>query len=251
MGTIIVRRDASVLVIELSNPGRANALDLEMLSRIDEQVALVEADRGIRVVLLRGAAGGVFSSGADIREWSPLAPEAFGRDWVAHGNAILRRVERLRCPTVAAIEGACIGGGLELALCADLRVASTAARLRFPEVTIGMIPGWEGGTRLAKIAGRARALDAVLTAREIDAATAERWGLLSAVWPVADFEARLGDLVHRLTRVSPHAAALAKAAIVTEPEPEAFYETAARDCRASPDAEIGVRAFFEKKPAVF
>ncbi len=251
MGTVIARREAAVLVLELSNPGKANAIDLEMLAEIDAQAARVEADRTVRAVVLRGTAGGVFSGGADIRQWSPLSPEAFGRDWVAHGNAILRRFERLRCPTVAAIEGACIGGGLELALCADLRVASAAAWLRFPEVTIGMIPGWEGGTRLAKIAGRARALDAVLTAREIDAATAEQWGLLSAVWPVAEFEARLGDLVDRLTRVSPHAAALAKAAIVTEPEPEAFYEAAARDCRASPDAEIGVRAFVEKKPAVF
>jgi enoyl-CoA hydratase/carnithine racemase len=251
MGALLTHRHGAVLTLEVSNPGKANALDLDILAQLDAQVTQVEGDRSVRVVVLRGSPGGTFSSGADIRQWSPMTPEQFGRDWIAHGNAIFRRFESLRCPTVAAIEGLCFGGGLELALCADLRVGSDAARLRFPEVGIGAIPGWEGGSRLALLAGRGRALEAVLTMRVLDAETAERWGVLNAVWPAAQFESRLAEYVAVLSRVSPRAAALAKAAIVGPADPNSFYPAAGREIKASPDADIGIRAFFEKKTAEF
>jgi len=248
---LAVHRWGPVTRLELANQGRANVIDLEMLAALDAAIAEVEADRSVRVVVLRGTTGGTFSAGADVRQWGAMDPEKFARDWIAHGIAVFGRFERLRCPTIAAIEGPCFGGGLELALCADLRVGSTAARLRFPEVTIGAIPGWEGGTRLARIAGRGRALEAVLTARELDAQTAERWGVLNAVWSVQAFEAGLGELINQLSTVSPHAAALSKAAIVGDVESRDFHPAAGREIKASPDAEIGLRAFFKKLPAEF
>ena len=251
MGTLNVLRRGPMLEIQLANPGKANALDLEMLARLDEQIARVQADADVRVLLLRGTPGGTFSSGADIRQWAPMEPEVFARDWIAHGNAIFRRFEQLRCPTVAAIEGLCFGGGLELALCADLRVGSDAARLRFPETSIGAIPGWEGGPRLARLAGRGRALEAVLTAREIDADTALQWGVLNAVWPAEGFAAGLAALLEQLVAVSPRAAALAKQAIVGAADSESFHAHAGREIKASADAEIGIRAFLEKRAARF
>ena len=247
MGTLIVRRDGPLLSLELSNPGKTNALDLAMLASLDEQITAVERDESVRVVVLSGKAGGSFSSGADIREWSAMSPESFARDWIDYGNAIFRRFERLRCPSIAVIEGLCFGGGLELALCCDLRVASTAARLRFPEVAIGAIPGWEGGTRLERIAGRGRALEAVLLSREIDAATAERWGVLNAVWPADSVATHLSDFTGRLSEISPQAASLAKSLIVGG----TAYCAAAHRIKSSRDAEIGIRAFFDKKTAVF
>lgn len=251
MGMLIARREGAVLTLALSNAGKANALDLEMLAQLDEQLTRVSNDASVRLLVLRGSVGGPFSAGADIRQWAAMSPEVFARDWIAHGNAIFRRFEQLRCPTLAAIEGLCFGGGLELALCADLRVGSTAARLRFPEVTIGAIPGWEGGTRLARIAGRGRALEAVLTARAIDAVTAGQWGVLNSVWSTELFESELTGLCEQLTRVSPRAAALAKQALVNNPDPLAFYPAAGRAIKASPDADIGIRAFFDKKIAIF
>jgi enoyl-CoA hydratase len=113
MGALQPSRQGPVLTLELANPGKANALDLEILAQLDDQVTQVQADDSVRAVVLRGSAGGTFSSGADIRQWAPMTPEQFGRDWIAHGNAIFRRFEQLRCPTVAAIEGLCFGGGLE------------------------------------------------------------------------------------------------------------------------------------------
>jgi enoyl-CoA hydratase len=251
MGTLKFARRGQIFEIELANPGKANALDRQMLAQLDEQIGRVQADSGIRVLVLRGTPGGTFSAGADIREWAPMSPEEFGRDWIAHGNTIFRRFEQLRCPTIAAIEGPCFGGGLELALCADLRIGSDAARLRFPEATIGAIPGWEGGPRLARLAGRGRALEAVLTGREIDAATALQWGVLNAVFASARFEAGLATLVEQLAAVSPRAAALAKQAIVGEHESESFHARAGREIKAGADAELGIRAFLEKRPARF
>lgn len=259
MGTLIVRRDGPVLSLELSNPGKSNALDLAILTALDEQVSRVEQDASVRVVVLQGTAGGSFSSGADIREWSAMAPDAFARDWIAHGNMIFRRFERLRCPSVAVIEGLCFGGGLELALCCDLRVATGAARLRFPEVAIGAIPGWEGGTRLERVVGRGRALEAVLLSQEIDASTAERWGVLNVVWPCAALADMLAELTGRLCQVSPQAAAIAKSLIVGDTDRVndgandsfAAHTAAARQIRSSRDAEIGIHAFFDKKTAVF
>ncbi len=250
-GRVIAQRDGAVLTLTLSNPGKANAIDLEMLAELEAQVAAVQADPSVRAVLLRGTPGGTFSAGADVRQWAPMPPATFAQDWIARGNAVFHRFEALRCPSVALIEGACFGGGLELALCADLRVGSGAARLRFPELGIGAIPGWEGGHRLARLAGRGRALEAVLTARTLDADTAAAWGVLNAVWPAAELDARLAALLGELTRVSPHAAAIAKAVLRSDEDPLTLYPRAAHDARASPDAETGLRAFFDKRTAVF
>lgn len=251
MGTIQLARRGPVMEARLDHPGKANAIDRGMLAALAGMIEQVQADATVRVLVLRGTPGGPFSAGADVRDWAPMSPDEFGRDWIAHGNGLFRRLEQLRCPTVAAIEGLCFGGGLELALCADLRIGSEAARFRFPETGIGAIPGWEGGPRLARLAGRGRALEAVLTGREIDAPTAGHWGLLNAMHPAAEFESALQDLTERLCAVSPQAAALAKQAIVGEHESEAFHARAAREIKGSADAETGLRAFFDKRPARF
>lgn len=251
MGQVIAHRSTHVLTLELSNPGKANALDRDMLAQLDSHIAQVNGDPGVRAVVLRGQRGGTFSSGADIRQWAPMLPDEFARDWIEYGNTIFGRFESLRCPTVAAIEGLCFGGGLELALCADLRVATSAARFRFPEVTLGAVPGWQGGPRLERLVGRGRALEAVLTAGEIGAETAHAWGLVNFACAAEAFERALEALVDRLTSVSPRAAALAKAAIVGRQDPAAFYPAAAMTLKASRDAEIGIQAFAAKTAAVF
>ena len=251
MGTVHARRDGALLTLTLDHPGKANALDFTMLQELERQIGIVEQDLGVRVVLLRGTPGGTFSSGADVRDWGPLPPRQFARDWIDFGNRIFDRFERLRCPTVAAIEGVCFGGGLELALCADLRVASAGATFRFPEAGIGAIPGWQGGVRLARLAGRGRALEAVLSLCTLDAARAERWGLLNAVWDGAAFEQELAALAACLAAVSPQAAALAKEAILWNAEPGEFHAAAGAEIKGSRDAAIGLQAFRDKCKPVF
>ena len=251
MGQVVARRAGAVLTLELSKPGKSNALDQAMLAALDEQVGLVAEDESIRVVVLRGTEGGAFCSGADIREWAAMSPEDFARQWIGDGNEVFRRFERLRCPSVAVIEGLCFGGGLELALCCDLRLASTDARLRFPEVSIGAIPGWEGGNRFERIAGRGRALEAVLLSRELDPATALQWGILNAVCAPDELPAQLATWTTRLAQVSPRAASLAKSLIIDPGDHAVAYPAAALAVRSSADGEAGVRAFFAKTTPIF
>lgn len=251
MGGIHAERRGTLLVLQLRHAGRANAIDGAMLDALEAQVGAVEADPGVRLVVLRGTAGGTFSSGADIGAWGAMSPDAFARDWIGRGNRLLDRLERLRCPTVAAIEGLCLGGGLELALCCDLRVGSTEARFAFPEAGIGAVPGWKGGQRLARVAGRGRALQAVLTGQPLDAATALAWGVLNAAAPPDAFEAELSALTRRLLAVSPHAAAVAKSSMLDDDPSDDALQAAARRVRGHADAEEGLRAFREKRPAHF
>lgn len=251
MGSLTALRSGALLTLTLANPGKANALDFDMLAQLDAQIDAVAADPGVRVVLLRGTPGGTFSAGADVRQWAPLTPQQFASDWIEHGNRIFDRFERLRCPTVAAIEGVCFGGGLELALCADMRVAASGATFRFPEVGLGAIPGWQGGVRLARLAGRGRALEAVLSMCTLDARRASDWGLVNAVWPAHEFDTELAILASRLASVSPHAAALAKEAVLWNAEPGEFHAAAAAEIKGSADAATGLRAFFGKTTPVF
>lgn len=256
MGTLSAVRLGALLTLTLANPGKANALDFDILAALEDQIDAVAGDPGVRVVLLRGTVGGTFSSGADVRQWGPLAPPAFASDWIDYGNRIFDRFAQLRCPTVAVIEGTCFGGGLELALCADLRVASSAACFRFPEVGIGAMPGWKGGPRLARLAGQGRALEAVLTMCTLDAERASSWGLVNVVWAAGQLEQELDALVQRLLTVSPHAAALAKQAILQhgaagETDSNAFHASAGAELKAGPDDAIGLRAFHSKSQPVF
>jgi enoyl-CoA hydratase len=252
MGQILSRREGDVLTLVLSNPGKANALDFAMMAALDDHIAHINHDATIRAVVLRGTESGVFCSGADIREWSALEPQAFAQQWVGKGNELFRRFERVRCPSIAVIEGLCFGGGLELALCCDLRIATMGARFRFPEVAIGAVPGWEGGDRLARIAGRGRALEAVLLSHEIDPLTALQWGFVNAVCAPDELAAQLDDWTARLCQVSPRAAAHAKALIIDDDKDSSLaYPAAALATRTSADAERGIRAFFDKTTAVF
>lgn len=250
MGEIQARCEGAVLQLQLRHPGRANAIDGAMLRALDAHIDAIEADASVRVVVLRGTPGGTFSAGADIREWGALSPEAFAHDWIDHGNRVFDRLERLRCPTIAAIEGACFGGGLELALCCDLRVGSEAARLCFPELGLGAFPGWRGGARLAHVAGRGRALQAILTGDAIDAGCARDWGVLNAVWPPEAFERELAALTQRLLAAPPFAASVAKAAILAGAM-SFDYGDAARRVRAHPHAEEGLRAYHGRRRAAF
>lgn len=251
MGQLHVQRSGALLTLTLDNRGKANALDLAMLQALDAQIAAVQSDGAVRAVLLRGMPGGTFSSGADIDQWGPMAPDEFARDWIAYGNGVFDRFERLRCPSVAVIEGACFGGGLELALCADLRVAGSGASFRFPEAGIGAMPGWQGGPRLARLAGRGRALEAVLTTCTLDAQRASDWGLLNALWQPDRIEQELAALAATLCSVSPQAATLAKQAILWQGEPGPFHADAGERLKASADAAIGLQAFRDKSKPVF
>ncbi len=204
--------------IVLNRPEKRNAINLEMYRALEEAVQSAARADGVRVVLLRGE-GRLFSAGIDVTTFMLLAQE-YGPNWPQRMRAItdnfqrvLTQLERLELPTIALIHGHCLGLALELALACDMRIAADDARLALSETRLGMIPDVGGTTRLTRLIGPARAKEMIMTGREIDAACAERWGLVSRVVPPEGLLDAGLELAKELTRAAPLAVGMAKRVI--------------------------------------
>jgi enoyl-CoA hydratase len=171
--------------ITLDRPEKLHALDPEMLSAMEDAIGQAEQSREARVIVLESSGDKAFCVGADILAWTALSPLEMWADWVRRGQRIFERLERARQPVICAIQGFAFGGGLELALGCDLRIAADSARFAMPEVKLGTIPGWGGTGRLPQLIGSARAKQMIFTGEQIGADAAERWGLVNEVVPAA------------------------------------------------------------------
>ncbi len=200
----------SVATVTLNRPAKLNALTLEMLNDLSSVCEALDNRADIRVVLLTGAGARAFCAGADIFAWSELTPTAMWRTWVRRGHQLMEVFAGLRQPTIAVIDGMAYGGGLELALSADLRLASERALFAMPEVTVGTVPGWGGSQRLPGLIGQARAKQMIFTGKPVDAATAEKWGLVNEVVPSESLKARAHDLALSIAQNSPSTVQVAK-----------------------------------------
>jgi enoyl-CoA hydratase len=208
----------------------------------------------VRCAIVTGAGDRAFSAGADIRQLNELSSES-ALAFMAYGQRVFDRIAASRKPTVAAVNGYALGGGLELAMACDIRIASDTAFFGQPEITLGSIPGWGGTQRLPLLIGLGRARELILTGRIIDAAEAERAGLVNRVVPVADLATEAHAVAERITGLAPVALALAKDAIRQvegdlaaglQVEREHVARTFATD-----DQREGTRAFLEKRAPVF
>jgi len=185
-----------------------------MLDGLDDALDILETEDHVRVVTVEGAGERAFCVGADVRELVAQRPEHVGRSNL-RGHEVFDRLERLRIPTVALLHGFAFGGGLELAMACDLRLAASGTQLGLPEVSIGVIPGWGGTWRLPRLVGETRARELILTARRIDADQAHRIGLVTEVVPVGGLEQRAVALTEEIAANSPAAVALAKETLGT------------------------------------
>jgi enoyl-CoA hydratase len=247
---ILVERDGTILTLTLNRPDKLNAIDGAMLDALDEALGAIERDREVRAVILTGA-GRAFSAGADIKEWTALTPLEFGRSWGLRGHALFDRLAALPPPVIAAINGVAFGGGLEFALCADVRLAGEQARLGLPEVTIAALPGWGGTQRLPRLIGPGRAKHMILTGQPIDAAKAEAWGLVSETVAGDALLARAGELAAQIAANAPIAVQATKRLIdaAMPVTPAATLETQAGAlCGATEDAKEGRASFLERRP---
>ncbi|HVX67732.1 MAG TPA: enoyl-CoA hydratase-related protein [Bryobacteraceae bacterium] len=244
-----------VALVTINRPEKLNALDAALLEELDSAFAQAAGDSAVRGLLLTGAGDRAFVAGADIREL-PVGNAAASRAQSLKGQAVVRRLERMAKPTVAAINGFALGGGLELALGATVRVAAETARLGMPEIKLGIMPGYGGTVRLARLLGRSRALEMLLTGEAVDAATALQIGLVNHVVPQPELLGFSGALVRKLAANAP----LATAAILETVDrvlasgcEEALgVEAAAFGALAqSEDAREGTRAFLEKRKPEF
>ena len=230
-----------------------NALDRPTLEELRDRLRELAGDASVGVVVLTGSGGKAFIAGADIKYMSGLSLDE-AKAWGDLGHECGRLLETMTQPAIAAIQGFALGGGCELALACDLRYASPGAKLGQPEISLGIIPGWGGTQRLARVCGLGVAKDLILTGRLVDADEALRIGLVNAVHDPALEKAR--EVAHLLATKSPLALAAAKRATNhalqgdqvqnLKREVDAFGELFASD-----DAKEGLTAFVEKREPKF
>lgn len=246
--TLLVSLDGPVATVTLNRPEKLNALTLPMLAGLEEALLTIDADAEIRVVVIKGSGAKAFSAGADVVAWSSLAPLDMWRTWTRTGHRVMERLESLRQPTIAALNGIAYGGGLELALACDLRLAADHVKLAAPEVGIATVPGWGMTTRLATVVGPARAKQMILTGLPIDAERAADWGLVSEVVPAADLDAATDDLAARIAAQAPVAVQVAKE-LIDATRPRTSLEALGGGLTAfTDDAREGQAAFRERRP---
>ncbi|HSD22351.1 MAG TPA: enoyl-CoA hydratase-related protein [Anaeromyxobacter sp.] len=251
----IERRDGAIEVWTIDGASRRNAISRAMLSDLEAHLARAASDRGLRCVVLTGAGDKAFCAGADLKERAAMSAE----DVHAFHRALrraLRGIEAAPQPFVAALNGAALGGGLELALACDLRIASDSAQLGLPEVSLGIIPGGGGTQRLARLVGVARAKDLVLTARRVSAAEALAIGLVTQLVPAQRLLDEAVELARRIARNAPISLRQAKRAIdggfhLPLEEALELENQLYQDCLGTKDRVEALRAFAEKRPPVF
>ena len=245
--------EGPIATITLDRPEKLNAITPEMLGGLESAIAAVEDDDDVRVVILTGAGERAFCAGADVDAWASVHPLDMWRRWARSGHRIIDRLEGLRQPTIAALNGIAFGGGLELALACDLRIAADTVTIGAPEVGIGTIPGWGMTTRLAAIAGPARAKRLILTGQPIDAQRAEAWGLIGEVVPASELGQATNALAARIASQAPIAVQVAKQLIDgLRPRVAASLEGLGSGLAAfTDDAGEGIASFRDRRPAQF
>jgi enoyl-CoA hydratase len=250
---IRVDREEAVAVVTVDRQDAMNALDLPTLTELRDRLRELADDADARVVILTGAGEKAFVAGADIKYMSGLGVDE-AKAWGALGHEAGRLLETMPKPTIAAVNGFALGGGCELALACDIRFASARAKLGQPEVNLGIIPGWGGTQRLARVCGLGVARELIFTGRLVDAEEALRIGLVSGVHdPVLD-EAR--ETAVQLAAKSPVALAsmkeLANRALGgTHADNLAAEAESFGGLFSSEDAKEGLAAFVEKREPVF
>jgi len=246
--SVRVERDGAVVTVTIDRQDALNALDVATLTELRDRLLELADDADARAIVLTGAGEKAFVAGADIRYMSGLDPDQ-AKGWGALGHEAGRLLETMPKPTIAAINGFALGGGCELALACDIRYASSRAKLGQPEINLGIVPGWGGTQRLARICGLGVAKELVYTGRTVDAEEALRVGLVSAVAdPVLEHAL---EVAGKLAARSPVALRVAKRLLNLSPgalerEAEEFG-----DLFASEDAKEGLAAFAEKRAPRF
>ncbi len=234
----------------IDNPGKANCLNHAMLLEFENAIQIIEKHNNLKPVILRSSSTELFCSGADIRDWSQLSPEEFGRDWIDKNNKLFQRFELLNSLTVCLISGPCLGGGLELALCCDVRIATPQSLFAFPEVKIGAFPGWMGVARLEKMIGTARAKQMAMFGDPIDATQALSWGLVNYLYEKEHLNPELLSIMNKLQTRSRQSISAIKGVFSSKDLFE-YHAAAATNLRRTHDASEGVAAFLERRSPNF
>jgi enoyl-CoA hydratase len=252
---LLIERDGGVALLTVNRPKVLNALNMQTLDELRRAILDLKRDDSIRVVILTGAGEKSFVAGADINELATQTPTS-GRDHAMSGQHILDLIEHMGKPVIAAINGFALGGGCELAMACTIRVAADTARLGQPEINLGIIPGYAGTQRLARLVGRGRALEILLTGDMLSAQEAHRLGLVNRVVPAAELMAEAKKLAATLAAKAPIAMryildAVHRGLDMPFAEAQTFEATLFGLVASTDDMREGTKAFLEKRKADF
>jgi len=248
-GRVRLDIDMFVATVTLDREAKLNALGPPMISDLERSLDQIDRDPEVRVVIVTAVGERAFCVGADVNAWSTLEPLDMWRQWIRAGHRVFQRMARLRQPTIAAINGYAFGGGLELALATDIRLAADSATFAMPETTLGTLPGWAGTSRLPALIGVARAKQLIYTGISIDAANAERWGLINEMIPSHGLLTRAAELAAEIAANAPLPVQMAKAAI--DGDDTALEGFAGALAASSADGREGIAAFRERRTPQF
>ena len=256
MDTILLERDGAVATVTLNRPNVLNALNLRMLDELAETFAELERDDALRAVIVTGAGAKAFAAGADIGELNALPNGRAAEAQALEGQALTSRIERMRVPVIAAVNGFALGGGCELAMACDMRIASENARFGQPEVNLGILPGYGGTQRTTRLLGEGMAMYLCLTGEMIDAQEALRIGLVQRVKPLDGLLEEAKRIAGLIASKAPLAVAAAKRAIVsgasmTLPDALALEALLFGQVVMTDDFREGSQAFLDKRKAEF
>jgi enoyl-CoA hydratase/carnithine racemase len=252
--SFLAPEEANIGVITLNRPDALNALSLELLTELNDLFDEVQKDEKIRVVVITGA-GRAFSVGADLREAQQL-DDAGVQNFIQTGQRLFDKIESFNKPVIAALNGFTLGGGVELAMACDLRIASEEARIGNPEVAVGLIPAWGGTVRLPKIVGKGKAAELILTGGQIDAREAERIGLVNKTVPPDELNSTVMWTAGTIATKAPIAIRQAKKILgkAMESSLEIGNKMMLEGCLVcykTEDLQEGVKAIFEKRAPQF
>lgn len=248
---VLLDREGSVGILTLNRPDKLNAMSAAMKADLVRALGECETDSSVRVIVLTGAGDGAFAAGADIEEF--VGRGIVEQQRMYERGTVYDAADGVSKPLLAMINGYCFGGGLELAMACDIRLASDRATLGQTEVNLGILPGGGGSQRLPRLVGLGRALELTLTGTHVDAATAERIGLVEEVVPHARLRERTLEVAQRIASKSAVAVRLAKAAVKASarlPLDQGLRHEQALFTLAitTEDKEEGVAAFLGKRP---
>jgi enoyl-CoA hydratase len=251
---ILIEKRGRIAIVTVNRPDKLNALNIPTRREILSAFEQLKTDDEVRVVIITGAGPKSFIAGADINEFAGMTAIK-QRDVMKSGRAF-DSVEDFPKPVIAMINGFALGGGCELAISCDIRVASSTAKLGQPEIKLGIIPGGGGTQRLTRLVGEGKAMELILTGDMISADEAKQLGLVNHVFAPEELEAKTLELANKIAELSPIALAMAKASVKNaarmnlreglDSEIDLFAL-----CFSSEDKEEGVRAFIEKRKAEF
>jgi len=252
-GTVRIDIDNHVAILTVSRPEKLNALDLDMLKALVGAADAIEANPDVRVAIMTGEGKG-FSAGGDIKAWGGMRPEEFGHAWVRYGHRVFERLATLRMPLIAALNGHALGGGLELAGVADIRIAEEQIKIGLPETGLGMVPGWSGTQRLVKRFGAQIVRRMALGGEVFLAAEAQALGLVDAVTVTGNAVTAAREYAARIAARGPAALEIVKLMIASANQEDngAAVEALGSILAAKTgDLKEGVSAFTQKRPANF